>query len=327
VQVQHRDFTPSGDEMFLPQSRHRAVAGFLFEKGDFDALHADLGLRYETNQAHTTIGGRAEFGVWSLSGGLNFGYREEGAIGASLTYAERAPALEELFARGPHLASRSFEIGDPTLRPEQAVNLELTLHEHFGPVTLQINGFHNAIDDFVHLGEQDSDGDGLADRVEPDYLDTGLLLLHQTQRDARFWGYEAELRTTFPAIAAGALQARLWTDYVRGRLQGGLRLARLTPRRIGFELGYDRNRFTADASVTRVFAKSAVADLETPTDGYTMVDVGAGYTFDPAGPVTWQLSLRASNLLDAEARRHTSLLKDEAPLPGRAVRFGVSMVF
>jgi iron complex outermembrane receptor protein len=39
------------------------------------------------------------------------------------------------------------------------------------------------------------------------------------------------------------------------------------------------------------------------------------------------LFVRGSNLLDEEARRHTSALKDYAPLAGRAVSAGVRWTF
>jgi iron complex outermembrane receptor protein len=37
--------------------------------------------------------------------------------------------------------------------------------------------------------------------------------------------------------------------------------------------------------------------------------------------------LRGTNLLDEEARRHTSLVKALAPLPGRNFAFGVRAMF
>jgi iron complex outermembrane receptor protein len=37
--------------------------------------------------------------------------------------------------------------------------------------------------------------------------------------------------------------------------------------------------------------------------------------------------LRAENLLDEDARRHTSPLKERAPLPGRSIGAGVRLEF
>ena len=41
----------------------------------------------------------------------------------------------------------------------------------------------------------------------------------------------------------------------------------------------------------------------------------------------WKLFLDGTNLLDEEARAHTSFLKDVAPLPGRGFAFGVRTFF
>lgn len=37
------------------------------------------------------------------------------------------------------------------------------------------------------------------------------------------------------------------------------------------------------------------------------------------------IELSANNIFDAEARRHSSYLKDEAPLPGRDIRLALRL--
>jgi iron complex outermembrane receptor protein len=67
-----------------------------------------------------------------------------------------------------------------------------------------------------------------------------------------------------------------------------------------------------------------VSENELPTDGYTMVDLDFGYRL-PGRTHTTMFFLRGQNLLDEEARRHTSPLKDVAPLPGRSVAAGIRL--
>lgn len=43
--------------------------------------------------------------------------------------------------------------------------------------------------------------------------------------------------------------------------------------------------------------------------------------------VTWDLFLRGTNLTNAEARVHTSFLKEIAPLPGRNLTVGLRSSF
>ena len=65
-----------------------------------------------------------------------------------------------------------------------------------------------------------------------------------------------------------------------------------------------------------------MAELETVTGAYTMIDAELAYTFAVyPGDVT--VYVKGSNLTDEEARVHSSFLKDRAPLPGRGFSLGV----
>ena len=63
------------------------------------------------------------------------------------------------------------------------------------------------------------------------------------------------------------------------------------------------------------------------TPGYTLVDAHVAWHRDTAAGNAWEVFVDGSNLLDEEARVHTSFLKDVAPLPGRGVAFGVRAFF
>ncbi len=66
---------------------------------------------------------------------------------------------------------------------------------------------------------------------------------------------------------------------------------------------------------------------EEPSPGYTLVDAHLAYRWDRGDGNSWEVFLDGTNLGDEEARPHTSLLRDYAPLPGRAVAFGVRVWF
>ncbi|MEX2515869.1 MAG: TonB-dependent receptor, partial [Gammaproteobacteria bacterium] len=121
------------------------------------------------------------------------------------------------------------------------------------------------------------------------------------------------------------LEARLFGDWVRGRLDGG-DLPRITPPRLGLGFDYHRGPFQGDIELTYVFEQNDTAALETDTDGYTMLDIGASYTLARA-PVETRLFLRGTNLLDEDARRHNSFIKDRAPLSGRSGIIGLRASF
>jgi iron complex outermembrane receptor protein len=61
---------------------------------------------------------------------------------------------------------------------------------------------------------------------------------------------------------------------------------------------------------------------ELPTDGYTLVDLELSYRWE-VRQTGLLFFLKGGNLLDEEARRHSSPLKDVVPLPGRSLTMGV----
>ena len=65
-----------------------------------------------------------------------------------------------------------------------------------------------------------------------------------------------------------------------------------------------------------------IAEYETETHGYTLVDLYVNYDLS-LGKADLTTFLKVSNLLDEEARVHTSFLKNETLLPGRNITIGI----
>jgi iron complex outermembrane receptor protein len=335
VQYRHRDLDAMGEEAFLPPARLESVAVFLLEKRDLGAWHLDLGARYEHQDTRASGAGSAGHDVYSLSAGLTWHYADGYETGISITRAERAPDIEELYARGPHLATHSFEVGDASLGEETATNFDLFWRRTAGRVTFGVNLFYNHVADFIYLRETDLNADGVADRVTEDFTgalsaivanEDALLLVRHAQDDARFYGAEVEADINLFNDHRGDLHLRLWSDYVRGELEDGPDLPRITPWRLGAALEWHRGPLEASLEYMRVNRQDSTAPLETATPGYHMLDAYAAWTF---GTGAWETTLfvRGTNLLDEEAARHTSFLKDRAPLPGRSGMFGVHLRF
>lgn len=336
LQRTDRDFDARGEEAFVPPSNQISTAGFLLEEREFGQIHGEFGARYEHSEARDQLTGqRVDFDVHALSGGLSRRFAEVWEGGLSVTHAGRAPALEELFASGPHLATNTFEIGDAALDEEVSTNIDLSWRKVSGRWQLDLGLFYNDISDFIFAEEQDANGDGIADRVEPDFLVTGevvdeadaLLLVRQTQRDARFWGFEVESRFELMNDARGALEWRLWSDYVEGRLADDSVVPRLPPLRFGTGFSFSRAAWFAELRLTRVSDQNDTSALELPTHGYTLLDVNAEYTLPMPGDRALVFFARGNNLLDEDVRRHTSFLKEQAPQPGASGLFGVRCLF
>jgi len=333
VQVQHRDFSAVGEEQLTPPVEARAVGVFVLEERDIEQLHLQFGARYENVENSPEFAGNlaTSFDIYSVSAGAVWHFLPGYGSGLSFTRGQRAPGIEELYNNGPHDATNSFERGDAKLREETANSLDWTVHKEDGRLQWALNLFVNYMENFVYQRSLDGDGDGLADHLDDDGLpvapDSGFLLLEYTQADAVFYGAEAEvgyglLRDT----RWGDLDARLFTDYVRGRLTDGDNLPRISPWRFGGGLDYRWQAWHANFDVRRSAAQGVSAPLETGTDGYTLVDLGVSYTIKSA-QVEYIVSARGSNLLDEEVRYHTSLLKAVAPQPGRSAMLSLQVSF
>jgi len=267
--------------------------------------------------------------VYSLSAGAIRRFDADHSLALYFSRAQRAPSLEELYNHGPHEATATYEIGNIDLDAETANNLDLVLRRDFGDWVWQVNLFGNYSEDYI-FGQEVANADGVPRRVDgdgaPSAAEDALLLINYAQHDALFYGIEAGSTLALARTAWGELDGRASLDYVRGRLTNGENLPRITPLRLGAGLDYRRGRWTGVVDVFHVFTQNTTSRLESETDGYTLLEAALNYDFSVGGN-DYQMSLRGRNLLDEEARVHTSFLKDVAPLPGRAVILSVRAAF
>ena len=144
------------------------------------------------------------------------------------------------------------------------------------------------------------------------------------------WREIARLRSGSDLAAAvagrGHLDLHLASDYVRGELDGGGDLPQIPPLRFGAGLHYELDRCHLGVQGFYYDEQDKIAVNELPTDSFVLLDADASYRL-PVGSSSVFLFLRASNLLDEDARQHASPLKDIAPLPGRSFHVGARAEF
>jgi iron complex outermembrane receptor protein len=137
-------------------------------------------------------------------------------------------------------------------------------------------------------------------------------------------GFEAEAEMPLLEADARALTLRLAADGVRGRLGAGANLPQVPPLRAGAELHGRWGDWVAEGSLWHYLRQDRIAPYETPTAGYTLLGASLSrrWTLDHG---TLLAFVNGSNLGDSLARRHSSPLKDFAPLPGRSVTVGLRL--
>jgi len=89
---------------------------------------------------------------------------------------------------------------------------------------------------------------------------------------------------------------------------------------------WEYRQWRATLDVRRTEEQTRVAEFETPTPGYTLLNASVSYALI-TGAVGHEITLRGTNLTNQEARNHVSLLKDVAPLPGIDIRLTYRLLF
>ncbi|MFT4257805.1 MAG: TonB-dependent receptor [Pseudoxanthomonas sp.] len=321
VQGVDSTFAAIGEESFVPKTNNKSLGLFGVAQNTWGALQAEFGLRGDQVKYETETGLSPEFHPVSasISGGWRFD--DNWRLTLNLDHAERAPAEEELFADGPHIATLAYEIGGgPDMKKEAANQAELGLQYRNDFVDAKASAYYNRYDDFIYLADT-------GDTWYFDEEDEELPVRQWTQADAEFHGFEGE--ATFhlaDSATAGAWDLRVFGDSVRAKLKDGGNLPRIAPSRFGAQLRWEGSAWRASLGATRYQKQDKVAEGETPTDGYTLVDAHVAWHID-SGATAWEVFLDGNNLADQDARVHTSFLKDEVMLPGRNWSFGVRAFF
>ncbi|MCX7556991.1 TonB-dependent receptor [Xanthomonadaceae bacterium JHOS43] len=326
--IQHSDtrFSAEGVEAFLPTVDTRSTGLFLIEHLDFsDRWHFEVGARHEWIKHDPRNDPRARPGVdgsaTSFSGAAIWSFAPDTSLSLALTRSERLPHAQELYARGIHLATNTWECGllpnaftcggagnDAALETETSRNAELTLRRTTGPLTYSVGAFINHVDDYIHARTLDQDGD--------------FRLIKYSQRDAEFTGFEMEVGYRFSEQFSGTLFA----DRVRAELEDdGAPLPRIPASRIGGRLNGEWRAFSGEIEYYAIAAQERLAEFETRTPAHNMLNLSLRYAFGSEGRTS--LFLRGSNLLDEQIWNHASFLANVVPLPGRNISMGLTHRF
>jgi iron complex outermembrane receptor protein len=310
----------TGEEVFLPHSRQKQaglftlqtyVSGpFRFEAGgrvEFSRLTADA------NEQIGTLDESDHFTTVSGSVGGQYEFSPGWRAGLSLSHSERAPAVNELFANGPHGGDEIFEVGDPNLKKERSNGAELSVHGTTGPLHLQANVYYSRFSNFIFQAPTGEVEDDL-----PVYKFFG--------GKANFYGFELQGDAKLGQALGINWGTEFQGDYVRATVKNFGPAPLIPPLRLIGAITGSRGQFDGRVEVERAFAHNRTAPNETDTPGYTMVNASLDYHPFAANPQL-TLSLVGNNLFDVDARRSTSILKDFAPLAGRDIRLSARLNF
>lgn len=308
-----------GDEKFLPRSETKQIGLFTLQSIDLGALRAEAGARYEHTDVRAdpdlTLGNsrmNRKFDAYSGSVGASFGLGSGVRIGVNGSHSQRAPSAEELFANGPHAGTQAFESGDPNLKKEKSWGLEGTIHGTGQGYSFGASVYHSWFNNYIYQARTSG------------FLDE-LPIFQNRQANARYFGVEFEGSTHLFNVGKFDIVADAVADYVQATIRDQGPAPRIPPFRLLGGIEAQSDTAQARLEVERVSAQERLAQLESRTGGYTMVN--ASVSFKPFKDNASSILLSANNIFDVDARRHASFLKDFAPLAGRDLRVTARIAF
>jgi iron complex outermembrane receptor protein len=354
VQAGHQELNAPGDApgalfngLFDP-NRNNRVAGYAFNEFKFsDATKAQIAGRIEHVDLHGTTpdfpadflpNGAPQFAVardrafTPKSGSIGLIQNLPGELVASITaqYVERAPKPAELFSRGPHDATATFDIGNPDLTIETAKSVEVSLRRATGPFRFEANAYYTRFNNFIYrrltgvMCNEDfaSCGNPGAELNQAIY----------SQKDATFRGAEFQSQLDVGPLNGGIWGIENQFDVVRATFTDGTNVPRIPPVRAGGGLFWRDANWIMRVNLLHAFAHTDIAPIaETPTPGYNLLKAEISYKtkLDPSwfGAREMTVGLVGNNLLNESIRNSVSYTKDEVLLPGLGVRAFANVKF
>lgn len=260
------------------------------------------------------------------SGAVGFLQHLPGDMVASLTaqYVERAPRGPELFSRGVHEATETFDIGNPNLRIETAQTIEAGLRRAKGPFRFEASIYYTRFNGFIfrNLTGETCDEDFAS--CSPGGAGGGLNQAVYSQRDAVFRGGEFQSQIDVAPLGNGIFGIETQFDVVRATFTDGSNVPRIPPLRVGGGLFWHNANWLTRVNLLHAFEHDDTAQNETPTAGYNLLKAEISYTeklkANDFGVREFTIGVVGDNLLNADIRNSVSFTKDEVLLPGIGVR-------
>jgi iron complex outermembrane recepter protein len=304
--TEYRDYA-SGCLSFTPPTEEISSSVYGYNELEFGDIKVNSSLRYDNR----TVSPKADISELRFSG-ISAGIKGSKPLSSCLDFnisfgkSFRAPALEELFSEGPHLAAYSYEVGNPDLKAENGIGIDAGLEFKNRNGNASISVFRNDYSNYIHstnTGELE---------VGPGEL--GYLPLYQFKsQEALLTG--VELNTT--AYISDNFEIDGNCSYVKGDLQDSP-LPLIPPLSGSITLRYDSDPFELTLTGRGSAEQDRLGEFEEPTDSYITSD--ASLAWHHAGAKYWHaVVLKIRNIGDVEYYNHLSRIKSIMPETGRNV--------
>jgi iron complex outermembrane recepter protein len=344
IQWSSRDLQAAGaDGVILNPTSTQSLAGFVFEELQLTKkLRFQAAARIETDDVKGTAStfppgflppppdptenpAQRNFIPKSVSAGVL--YDLPFGVTARLTaqHVERAPDATELFYKGPHDSTATFEIGNPNLTIEGANTFELGFKRAKGDFRFDLSVYRTNFSNFIYKRftgvKCDSNFGSCGTGTELDQV-------VYSQQDATFTGAEVLTEYDVARIWRGVWGLDGQYDFVHAVFNDGTFVPKMPPHRLGGGIYYRDANWLARVNLLHAFAQHEFATFDTPTPGYNLLNAELSYTtkLNRQAGLTPEITVgvKGENLLNDDIRNSVSYKKDEVLQPGTNIRlFGL----
>jgi iron complex outermembrane receptor protein len=336
-------------EVLIPEYNQFDIGAFVFTKKTFNnnftlsgGIRADnrtvTGKTYMDGAAVKFAGFTKSFG--NLSGSVGVGYSVSDAVTLKFNLARgfRAPSVSELASNGAHEGTNRYEYGDNNLKTETSFQADAGIDVNSQHFNLSLNAFYNNIQNYIFYSKLEGVGgrDSVVN-INGENLDAFKF----RQAAATLVGFEIKFdlhphpldwlhfENSFSMVAG----------HFNQNFDGSNKLPFVPSPQLESELRADFNKAGKDFrhmyfkfemdhvnTQNRVFTGY---DTETPTDGYTVFNIGTGTEVMSKGKTLLSINLSLNNLFDVAYQNHLSRLKytDVNVLTGRSGVFNMGRNF
>jgi iron complex outermembrane receptor protein len=333
VQAESSRFEALGEEAFVPTTRSRQAAAFVYEQWSLGkAFQLSGGLRAErstvdsdgdADPADARFGPAMQrrFSPKSASLGAVWNLDAHWQLSGNAAYTERAPTSYELYANGVHAATSTFERGDTTQAKERGRNVDVALQWKSGHHHAKVGAFWSRFQNYIALVRSS----------EPDFIDdegNSVPVYAFRGVPARLYGAEMDAGTRLWQ-GAGSIDLEGHVDLVRGNnLSTGEPLPRMAPLRATAALYWQHDAWSARAEVQHATKQTRVPGDDTTTPASTIVNLSAAYKLR-LGESDALVFVKLNNAGNALAYNASTIgtVRPLSPLPGRALMAGLRVSF
>lgn len=298
-----------GEEALMNPSKTQKWSLFGLEHRQFGDVHVELGARAD-QQKIDIDSAQKDFDDYAISysGAASWDFAPDYKLSLSASHQERLPLAQELYAKGKHFATNTYERGNQNLGAEKSNNLELGLHYEADRLDYHVHVYHNWYDSYIYAATTDQH--------------ENFRLVDYTQDKAKFYGIEAE---TGYALS-DSYKLSVFGDYVRGKIDGE-NAPRVPAGRLGAKINAGfAGGWSGTAEYSHVFKQDDFAAYEQETSGYNMLNLGLAYAAKYSKAGDYRVYFNANNLLDDQVYSHASFLSN-IPQTGRNFTVGVEFGF